>query len=119
VVDDTLTWNNHTGQLISRLNSACYAIRAVNAMLSRKALRMLYFSYVHSIISYRIILGGNTPNRIKIFRIQKVLRIMGKAKKMGSCRELFTTMEILPLYSQYIFSLLMYMVNNKHLFTKT
>ena len=48
VVDDTLTWNNHIDQLISRLNSACYAIRAVNAMLSRKAFRMLYFSYVHS-----------------------------------------------------------------------
>jgi len=27
-------------------------------------------------------------------------------------------MEILPLYSQHIFSLLMYVVNNKHLFTK-
>ena len=37
---------------------------------------------------------------------------------MDSCRELLKTMEILPLYSQYIFSLLMYVVNNKHLFTK-
>jgi len=37
---------------------------------------------------------------------------------MDSCRELFKTMEILPLYSQYMFSLLMYVVNNKHLFTK-
>ena len=69
--DDNLTWNNHIDQLISKLNSACYAIRAVNAILSRKGLRMLYFSYVHSIISYGIILGGYTPNSIKIFRIQK------------------------------------------------
>jgi len=58
MVDDILTWNNHTDQLISKLNSACYAIRAVNAMLSRKGLRMLYFSYVHSIMSYGIIFGG-------------------------------------------------------------
>ena len=27
-------------------------------------------------------------------------------------------MEILPSYSQYVFSLLLYMVNSKHLFTK-
>jgi hypothetical protein len=27
-------------------------------------------------------------------------------------------MEILPFYSQYIFSLLLYVVNNQHLFTK-
>ena len=50
VIDDTL-WDNHIEQLFSRLNSACYIIRAVKAVLSRKALRMLYFSYVHSIIS--------------------------------------------------------------------
>ena len=37
---------------------------------------------------------------------------------MDSCRKLFKTMEILPLYSQYMFSLLVFVVNNKHLFTK-
>jgi len=36
---------------------------------------------------------------------------------MHSCRELFKTTEILPFYSQYIVSLLLYVVNNKHLFT--
>ena len=67
-IDDTLPWNNHIDQPNSRQNSACHAIRAVKAMLSRKALRMLYFSYVHS---SGIIFGGNTPNIIKIFRLQK------------------------------------------------
>ena len=54
VVGDTLTWDNHIDQLISRLNCGCYAIRAVKAMLSRKALRMLYFSYVHPVIHIHI-----------------------------------------------------------------
>ena len=58
IVDDSLTWNNHTDQLILKLNSACYAIRAVNAMLSSQGSTMLYFSYVHSTISYGIILEG-------------------------------------------------------------
>ena len=35
VADDTLTWDNHTDHLIFILNSACYAVRAVTAMLSR------------------------------------------------------------------------------------
>jgi len=43
---------------------------------------------------------------------------MNKSKKMDSCRELFKTMEILPFCSQYIFSLLLYVVSNKHFFTK-
>jgi hypothetical protein len=57
VTDYTLTWDNHTDQSISRLNSACYAIRAVKAILSWKALIMLHFSYVHSITPYGIIFG--------------------------------------------------------------
>jgi hypothetical protein len=43
---------------------------------------------------------------------------VNKAKKMDSCRDLFKSMKILPLYTQYIFSPLMYVVNNKHLFTR-
>jgi len=57
MTDDTLTWDNHIDQLISILNSACYAIRAVQAMLSRKAFRILYFPYVYSVLSYGIIFG--------------------------------------------------------------
>jgi hypothetical protein len=76
-------------------------------MLSEKVLQMLYFSYVHSIISYSIIFWGNTPNSIKIFRKgRKKLIIITNSKKT------------LPFYSQYIFSLLMYVANNKHLCAK-
>jgi len=39
---------------------------------------------------------------------------MINSKKMDSWK----TMEILPFYFQYIFSLLLYVVKNKHLFTK-
>ena len=71
VIDDTLTWNNHTHQLISRLNSASYAVRAVNAMLSRKALRMLYFLYINSVTSHRIIFGGNSLIVLKYLECKK------------------------------------------------
>ena len=114
MIENSLTWDNHIDQIISRLNSACYEIRAVNAMLSRKDLRMLYFSCLHSIISYGIIFWDNTPNSIKKLRMQKKkITIMTNSKKMDSCRELFKIMEILPFYFQYIFSLLLYVVNNK------
>jgi len=33
-----------------------------------------------------------------------------------SCREVFKSVEILTLYSQYIYTLLLYTINNKHLF---
>ena len=37
---------------------------------------------------------------------------------MDSCTEPFKSMKILPVYSQYIFSLLMYVMNNKYLFRR-
>jgi hypothetical protein len=43
---------------------------------------------------------------------------MVNSKKTDSCTELFKTMEILPFFSQYIFSLLLYVVSNKHLFAE-
>jgi hypothetical protein len=60
----------------------CYAVWALTPLLSKNALKMLYFSYVHSIISYCIIFGGIPVNSIKILRLQKkILRIMTKSKK--------------------------------------
>jgi hypothetical protein len=39
-------------------------------------------------------------------------------KKRDSCRNSFKEMEILPLCSQYIYSLMLHTVNNIHLFTR-
>jgi len=71
MIDDTLTWIDHIDQLISRFDSACYTIRAVRAMYTRKALRMLYCPYGYSTILYDIIILVNTNNSIKIFRMHK------------------------------------------------
>jgi len=60
VTDDTLTCDNHIDQIISRLNCACFALTALKAMLLRKAFRMLYFTFVHSVVSCSIIFGA-TP----------------------------------------------------------
>jgi hypothetical protein len=41
---------------------------------------------------------------------------MMKAKPMDSCRELFKRLGILTLYSQYIYSTLMFVVKHKDIF---
>ena len=78
---------------------------------------MVYFAYIQSIISYGIIFWGNQPYSDKIFKIQnRVIRIITSSRPRDSCRELFKNLEILPLYSQYIYSISIYAVQNKHLF---
>ena len=62
-------------------------------------------------------MGGNQQYSDKIFKIQKrVIRIITSSRGRDSCRGLFKKLEILPLYSHYIFSISIYVVKNKHLF---
>jgi hypothetical protein len=69
--DSTLSWKTHIDQLSSKLNSACYIIRSHRSIISSKNLRTIYFSYLHSIITYDIIFWGNSPYSNNIFKLQK------------------------------------------------
>jgi len=72
---------------------------------------------IHTIISYGIIFLGNQPYSDKIFKIQKrVIRIITGSRTRDSCKELLKKLEILPLYSQYIYSISIFVIKNKHLF---
>jgi hypothetical protein len=52
-----------------------------------------------------------------IFKLQKrAVRIMVGAGNRDSCRKIFTSLKILPLPSQYIYSLVMFVVNNRDSF---
>ena len=91
--------------------------RTIQAIMSLETLRMAYFAYIHSIISYPINFLGNQPYSDKIFKIQKrVIRIVTSSRTRDSCRQLFKKLEILPLYSQYIYSISIFVIKNKHLF---
>jgi len=48
---------------------------------------------------------------------KKKFRIITNAGLRESFREAFKNMEIMMMYSQYIFCLILFTVNNKHLFT--
>jgi hypothetical protein len=64
-----------------------------------------------------IIFWGNSPHSIKVFKMQKrIIRIITNSGNRDSCRKLFKKMEILPFYSQYLYTLILSLVNNKHLF---
>jgi len=116
-LDSTLSWKPHIDQLISKLNSACYVIRSLKSFTPLETLRMIYFSSVHSIISYGIIFWGNSNHSNTIFKLQKrVIRIMMNAGNRQSCCELFRELNILPLYSQYILSLLLFVVKHINMF---
>ena len=52
-----------------------------------------------------------------IFKLQKrVVRIITDIRRRYSCREQFKKLQILPLQSQYILSLLLFVINSSDMF---
>jgi len=85
----------------------------LKSVISTMNLRTIYFSYVHSIIQYGIIFWGNSSDSYNILKLQKrAVRIIMIVGNRISCRELFKKLNILPLYSLYIVSLLLFVVKN-------
>jgi hypothetical protein len=104
-IDGSLSWKHHTEGLEIKLSRACYAIRSLRPFISRKSIKTIYFAYFHAVMSYGIIFWGNSPHSISIFKLQKrAIRIITKSRSRDSCREFFKNLDILPFYSQYIFS---------------
>jgi len=117
IIDNSLSWKDRIVALTSKLNKAFYAIRSIKPSLSVDILRMIYFSYVHSVMSYGITFWGNSHPSNSIFKMQKrIISIITHTSSRDSCRHLFKQLQILSLPSQYIFSLLVFVNKNRGLF---
>ena len=118
VVDSALIWKNHIELLVKKLSKACYVIRNMKQYLSITALKAIYYSFFHSLLSYGIIFWGNSSHSSSVFLLQKkAIRAMLGYGNRVSCRNIFKELNILPFASQYIFSLLIFVLQNKHLFS--
>ena len=106
---------------MSKLSTAGYAVRAVKSFRSQESLRMIYFSYVHSVMMCGIIFfwggGRKLSYSSNIFKIQKrIIRVITKSRSRDYCPELFKKLNILPLQAQYMFSLLLFVIKNRELY---
>jgi hypothetical protein len=75
--------------IISKLGLACYAVSAVKPYILQETIRIIYFSYFHSLIANGINFCGNSPHNTHIFRLQKrIIRIItntGLRTLEGNC----------------------------------
>jgi hypothetical protein len=67
-------------------------------------------------MSYGIIFWGNSSHSSVFLAQKRVIRIIMGYGYKEFCRELFKELKILTLSSQYILSLLSFIVNNRHYF---
>jgi len=112
-INDSINWNYHTDYISTKPSTICYIMRNIKTYMPLNTMNTVYYSYFNSIISYGLPFWGNSPHCQKIFRIQKkIIRIMVGCRSRASCRNLFRKLEILPLASQYIYLLMLFVFNN-------
>ena len=79
----------------------------VKPYVSHNSLKMIYYSYFHSNMTYGFLFWGHFSYSVEILRLQKkIIGIIMGCRSSDNCRKLFFNLEILPLTFLYILYLL-------------
>ena len=114
--DTYSSWAKLRNMLLRLVSVICFVCDK-NFRNFHLSLKVIYHALFHSVMSYGVIFWGNSPHSHIIFRIQKkAIRIIEGCGNRVSCRNLFKKLHILPSTSQYMLSLLMFVVQNENLF---
>jgi len=70
-MNNTLSWNNHIDLITKKLSKPCYIIRKTKTYMSVSTLKVIYYAFFHSVMSYGILFWGNSSHSSIIFRIKK------------------------------------------------
>jgi len=80
------------------LNKNYYIIHSLKNARSINTLRIIYFANFHSHLRYGVLSWGGDSQSTKVFKLQtKVVRLICNVKRKTSYRELFRTLNILPV----------------------
>jgi hypothetical protein len=96
--DETVTFDYHIQNLITKLNRSLFCINKSKNFLTKSALRSLYFALIHSHLSYCPIITScaTSQNIKKLVNIQKkAIRIITSNKYHAHTAILFTNLNIL------------------------
>lgn len=108
-LDPALSWKQHVDATCKKMAKGIYALKQLRPITSQKNLKEIYYAYVHSIMSYGLLMWGNSTDSERVLKMQKrALRVLVGAKYKDSCREHFKTQQILTSASLYILEVLKY-----------
>uniref|UniRef100_A0A1Y1MDM8 Reverse transcriptase domain-containing protein n=1 Tax=Photinus pyralis TaxID=7054 RepID=A0A1Y1MDM8_PHOPY len=117
-VSDNLNWSSHIDQICSKLRSACYAIICLRPVVGQSALLKYYYAQVQSQLHYAIIIWGNSNATVRLLLLQKrIVRHMCNSGMRDHCKPLFKRLQIMTVYSLYIYNCVQFVFDNSYQFT--
>lgn len=119
MLDSNLNWKCHVDKLCAGLSSAVFALRKLKPLISNISLKSVYYAHFHSLMTYGVLIWGNSTDANRVFIMQKrALRTLAGVKPRDSCRELFVKHKIMTHYSTYLFEILMFVRRNLPMFRR-
>jgi hypothetical protein len=102
IIDETLSFSFHVYDLQKKIVSFIFALKRIRGLISQQTALVLYFSYIHSRLSYMNCVWSVIPkylmDSIEIIQ-RKALRIVFCKEKLCSRSELYSE-KILPISLQ-------------------
>jgi hypothetical protein len=100
-LDQHITWKHHIEKLSNKLNSSLYMLNQVKFILPKKALRILFNSYITSHISYGLPIWGPMCSKMYLKRIstlhKKGIRAVANGAARAHTQPLYKSNNILNL----------------------
>lgn len=115
-MDKNFSWTSHVNKVCHKLSTGIFVIRRLRPFCDIKTLKSIYFSVLHSHITYGIEVYGATSliNLNKILHLQKVaIRLMLNLEVNEHCREHFKQLGIMTIYSMYIYRTILHIKTNE------
>ena len=116
LIDENLNWKTHISHLQNKISKFIGVLYKVRPFLNIHLLQQLYFSFVHSYLSYGNIAwcSTNKTNLSSLYRRQKhALRVITFKGREDHTKPLFQDMRVLSLFEINIHKILCLMFNSK------
>ena len=101
LIDEHLSWDYHIKSICAKISKNLYLLRGVKNFLPNHCLKQLYYSYIHSNLTYGLILWGPMSTRKNIKRLivsqKKAIRVIGRAKSNAHSEPIFKRYQILNI----------------------
>ena len=116
MIDETLSWKPHIDSVSTKVSKNIGILYRANFILNRKLMKKLYYSFIHSYLSYGNIAWGSTykTNLLSLYRHQKhALRIITNSDRFTHSHPLFKELKILNIYEINVFQILYFILKCK------
>ena len=113
VIDKHISWKYHTEMLSNKISKYCGVLSRLKNYLPLFILRTLYFSMVHSHLSYSLLTWGYDSNRI--VKLQKrCVRIITRSKYNAHTQPLMKQLNILSVPDMLLLNSMKFYYKYKH-----